>query len=264
VTSGPPLGTAPGRHGAAWWTCPGDPGRRHRPTQNAATEHRRPEGGRRAPIGESVVSRRPKWRSTDRSGATARQCPGTSTRRVPLRRSWDNGGSARVLNAAPSRRRSRSAFGSVDQALVQPAATPPSSNAGDPKRSLARVAARRHRRPRRRHGAVVTAAALAVPLGTVPLVMYVDRTTMNWRYPGPDEQGAWRRNFPTPSGCTARRPGTRSRSAVAATAGRDGSQVILGHSELDPGSRSTLSVLGTTARHRLRRVASDAARGGRS
>src|ERR671910_1498156 len=43
------------------------------------------------------------------------------------------------------------------------------SNAGDPKRPLARVAARRHRRPRRRRGAVVTAAALAVPLGAAAL-----------------------------------------------------------------------------------------------
>jgi hypothetical protein len=58
------------------------------------------------------------------------------------------------------------------------------------------------------------AAALAVPLGTVSLVMYVDRTTMNWRYRGPDEQRAWRRNFPTPSGCTARQPGMRSTSAL--------------------------------------------------
>jgi hypothetical protein len=57
---------------------------------------------------------------------TARECLGTSTRRVPLGRSWDSGGSARVLSAAPSRRRSRSAFGPVDQALVQPAATLPS------------------------------------------------------------------------------------------------------------------------------------------
>ena len=134
---------------------------------------------------------------------TARECPGTSTRRVPLGRSWDNGGPARLLSAAPSRRRSRSAFGPVDHALVQPAATPP------------RIERRRpHRRPRRRRGAVVTAAARAVPLGTVSLVIYVDPTTMNWRYPGPDEQRAWRRNFPTPSGCTGRRPGTRSTSAV--------------------------------------------------
>jgi hypothetical protein len=56
---------------------------------------------------------------------TARECPGTSTRTVPLGRSWDSDGPARVLSAAPSRRRSRSAFGPVEQALVQPAATRP-------------------------------------------------------------------------------------------------------------------------------------------
>jgi hypothetical protein len=64
---------------------------------------------------------------------------------------------------------------------------------------------------RRRPQAITRAGRRTpAPLGTVSLVMYVDRTTMNWRYPGPDEQRAWRRNFPTPSGCTARRPGTRS------------------------------------------------------
>jgi hypothetical protein len=46
------------------------------------------------------------------------------------------------------------------------------SNAGDPpERGLERVAARRHRRLRRRLGAFVTAAALAVLVGTVSLVV---------------------------------------------------------------------------------------------
>ena len=58
-------------------------------------------------------------------------------------------------------------------------------------------------------------------------------------------------------------PPTRNEIHVGrrATARLDGSQVILCRCERDPGSRATLSVLGTTARHRLRRIAGDAASG---